>query len=766
MRRPPRPHGLAEVLLAGSIMATLVVAVVGPASPAAAAAPAPLRGSIDGNDLHQEVDGFGASGAFGQAGRLMAYPATDRRRVLDLLFCREQLPPDAAPRDGDGQPVCQTAGMGASVIRNQIKVCGVPGYACWKDQDLDQQWLMRQAQLRGTTRFFATPWSAPGWMKTNGTANNGGTVRPQLYAAYASYLADYALQMRDLGFPMHAISMANEPEVTSGYDSMTWNGDQLRDLVRSGIAPVFSVRGVDTKVMLPESVYWSEDKALPSLDDPAAAARLDIVAAHGYGQRAPGSFSRSKAAGKRVWQTEDSNLENGEVPNDPSIENAVDWATKIGAYLTGPEVNSWSYWWLVTEKASGEALVNLHLPTSTYTVNKRLWAMGNYSRFVRPGWRRIGVTAPASSTVVATAFKDPTSGDMALVVANDGARSQAIDLRLNGLAADELVPYTTSAEQDLQPGTPVDTSGGLLVTSVAPQTVTTFFGRARSTSALAPSVSDAIVWRGQPTEVEVQVTNLGSTEVSARLQLDAPSPLEVRPSDAVVAVPAGGTATIPVVLTADALTAAAEVPLQVTAGVAGEPGSEVTASATVRAYATSVDVCPGTRTEQVFLYSNSALVTGGPSDGCREGTARFADGDTKATYRLQVPSDTVGGSVTLTIGNQFHVEASIDGVTWRSILREDENVRDLSNKRARTAELTELTRSDVVYVRVGDSQPADGWGGFLTRLRFDVVRAEAPPPDVPEAPLPVLLVAAGAAVGGLAVRRRRHGRRSSSMIEP
>jgi glucuronoarabinoxylan endo-1,4-beta-xylanase len=743
-------------VVSGWMGALVLGALLAWSPPAAADESATFAGTIDWNDLRQEIDGFGASGAFGQAGLLMAYPPADRRHVLDLLFCPARLPAATAPLDGDGQPVCQSAGIGASIVRNQIKVCGVPGYACWKDQDIDQQWLMREAKARGTDRFFATPWSAPGYMKTNRSSTGGGEVRPELYKLYASYLADYALQMRDLGFPMQAVSVSNEPEVTSGYDSMNWTGSQFHDFVRDGIEPVFRLRGVDTKVMLPESVYWSEEKAVATLDDPATAPRLDIVAAHGYGQPSPQPFLRAKAAGKRVWETEDSNLENGEVPNDPSIENAVDWAAKINAYLTQPEVNAWSYWWFVTEKASGEALVNLDVPASRFLVNKRMWAMGNYSRFIRPGWQRIGTTVPASKTTLASAFKDAATGQVAVVVVNNTGAEQAIDLRLNGFAAGGLVPYTTSATQDLAAGPELDTSSGTLATTLAPRSVTTFVGTGVTTSPLHVRADDAVVWRGQPTEAAVTVRNLGPTPVTATVAVASDAPVDVAPASGDVVLQPGAAATVPFTLSADTLAGPIEVPLRVVAQTADGPATAVTAASTVRAFTTFVDLCPNTAAERVFLHENTSFVFPHPNWDCAGSNPRFADATTKATYRFDVPADTRSGSVSLDIGNQFLVETSADGVTWRTVLEETDTgdgPRNLRNKRVRTVDLTELATGHVVYIRMGDSQPADGWGGFLTRLRVDLVRDDATP-VVPDLPLPAVAALCGAAVALLLARRR------------
>ena len=92
-------------------------------------------------------------------------------------------------------------------------------------------------------------------------------------------------------------------------------------------------------------------------------------------------------------------------------------------------------------------------------------------------------------------------------------------------------------------------------------------------------------------------------------------------------------------------------------------------------------------------------------------------------YRFQLPSDVQGGSLTLDIGNEFLVEASTDNATWTTALREDAAVRDRSNRKERTLDLNALRNGGrTLYIRIGDSEPSDGWGGWLARVKLDLQR--------------------------------------------
>ena len=128
-----------------------------------------------------------------------------------------------------------------------------------------------------------------------------------------------------------------------------------------------------------------------------------------------------------------------------------------------------------------------------------------------------------------------------------------------------------------------------------------------------------------------------------------------------------------------------------------------------------VEFTPATDAEAPWLFD---------SDGSQfDGEGRFTDGGTHATYRFQLPADVQGGALTLELANQFLVETSTDNQTWTTRLREDAPVRDRGNRGKRTLDLNALRDGGrTVYVRLGDSQPDDGWGGWLARVELDLQR--------------------------------------------
>lgn len=667
--------------------------------PGAQAALGPAVGTVDWNDVHQPIDGFGGSGAFNQAGKLMAYPEPARTQILDLLFS-------------------QTSGAGLSMVRNLIpNIEPIPGVYAW-DRDADQIWLMQEAALRGTTRYMSTVWSPPPWMKDNSKECCGGAVINTFYPAFADYLAEYVLQYKQrFGIDIYAVSPANEPDASTDYASSRWTGPQLRDFT-NWVKLIWAQKNVQAKYMIPESSFWSEEMALASLASPDAAPRVDIVAAHGYARETnPAKFTASEAAGKRVWQTEMSRLG---ISNDPTIQDGLEWAKRINNFMTKAEVSLFNHWWLITEKPdTREALIDLHTATNTYTVNKRLWTLGNWARFVRPGWERIGASATDLSL---SAFRDPASGQFAVVAINDTTSARSVNLRLNGFSASSVTPYTTSATLNLAAGAPVSTTSGFLNTTLPARSVVTFVGTGTQTSPLAVTVNDAKVFSGESVATPVSIKNTGATPVSGTLTTSVGGGMAASPSSASFGpVAPGATATIPVVLTAPATSTA--VPgaytLEAAASLTSSPVS-VVGMATARLYTTQVLFVPNTSGEAPWLHADDASQLNGAVE---DGNARFMDASTTVTYKLEVPADATGGSINLDVGNQFLVSTSTDGVNFTTRLSEAAPVRDLSNRAYRSIDLnTARAGGSVVYVRLGDSQPADGWGAWLAHVRLDLAR--------------------------------------------
>lgn len=131
-------------------------------------------------------------------------------------------------------------------------------------------------------RFFASPWSPPGWMKTTGSMC-GGKLKPEYYEVYARYLIKYVEAYAAEGVPLHALTLQNEPGMISkDYPTCLWNGEEQRDFIRTQFGPQLEASGLDPLVWCWDHNWNLLKFPRAVLSDPEAARYVDGTAFHFY----------------------------------------------------------------------------------------------------------------------------------------------------------------------------------------------------------------------------------------------------------------------------------------------------------------------------------------------------------------------------------------------------------------------------------------------------------------------------------------------------
>ncbi len=360
---------------------------------------------VDGDDVHQKIDGFGASSAF------TGFTWTSAQ--ADMFFSTSN-------------------GIGLSLLRSQIQP---GGYAT-----AGEIGLMQMAQARGAT-IWSSPWSPQASFKDNNSVNSGDFVSAN-NQAYANQLAGYAANMKNAyGVNIYAISIQNEPDVAASYASCLWTDQQIHDFVPYLYGALAASNVAATKIMLPEDEHWRTNYYLTAMSDPPVAADVGIIANHNYdGANFQTGATTPPAAlpsyGKSLWETE---VSTGDA-YDGSISNAIYWAGRIHQFMTVAQANAWHYWWLISLNPDNEGLTD-----NAGNPAKRMYALGQFSRFVRPGYYRIGVNT--SITALISAYHDSSSPSFAIVAIN----TNSIDLTneifalTNFPSANFVTPWVTSA---------------------------------------------------------------------------------------------------------------------------------------------------------------------------------------------------------------------------------------------------------------------------------------------------------------------------------
>ncbi len=336
-----------------------------------------------------------------------------------------------------------------------------------------EQNIMQQAQALGA-KVWSTPWSPAQQFKSNTNVNGGSFVATTAnFQAYANQVAGYVAKMKSqYGINLYAVSVQNEPDANvNTYESCNWTPQQIHDYVPYLHSALNASNVGSTLIMLPESQNWLDYSSLTvtAMTDSNVAANVGIVADHNYdGNNGPGILTKTNY-GKSLWETEVAILSG----TDSSIANGVYWAQRINLFLTQANVNAWHYWWLI----SGDNTGNEGLLDNNGAVTKRLFTMGNYSRFVRPNYFRVGVSNTSAAYI--SAFKENVSSNFAIVAVNPDPSNPQVQVfnLLHFVTTGSVTPWTTSATESLNAEAPVPITGPSFTYTLPPMSVVTFVGQ-------------------------------------------------------------------------------------------------------------------------------------------------------------------------------------------------------------------------------------------------------------------------------------------------
>lgn len=318
-----------------------------------------------------------------------------------------------------------------------------------------------QGAVERGAKVVAAPWSPPARIKTNNDLV-GGSLKRDSFAVYAEYLNDFAQYMEDNGAPLYGISIQNEPDIEVSYESCDWTSSQMRAFLANHGDKITAAR-----VMAPESYNFDHSFSDPILNDSEAAANLDIVAGHIYGGGLD-PYPRAQNMGKELWMTE-------------HLDTLTTWQANLGTgkemHDAMAEANFNAYIWWYFKRFYGPICGSGC--TGQYerpdreegTITKRGYVMSHYSKFIRPGYHRVGVTNPAT---IPDVFVSAYDGEKPVIVAlNMGESSQRIRFKLRNHSISELQRYRTTEDQNLAEET-IEVSGNSFTRRLPPRSITTY----------------------------------------------------------------------------------------------------------------------------------------------------------------------------------------------------------------------------------------------------------------------------------------------------
>ncbi|MGO4928413.1 glycoside hydrolase family 30 protein [Fundicoccus sp. Sow4_F4] len=402
---------------------------------------------VDPLQKFQTIDGFGASFT-DSAAYLMdkVLSQKDREDVMTRLFASED-------------------GIGLSIIRNPM---GASDYARFiysyhdlvegeKDTNLTEfsidhdresilpltKWAQ---QLNPSLKVFASPWSAPGWMKTSGSMI-GGKLLKEYYSAYADYFVKFVEAYDEEGVMINAVTPQNEPlYVPVHYPGMELLANESAEFISKYLKPALMNAGLSTKVFGYDHNWDRVDYPLELLDK--AADSVDGIAWHWYGGNV---INQSRVANfypdKEIHFTEGSG---GEwIPEfEPAFSNLM--RTTIDILRNGSQ--SVTLWNLALDENNGptvpgfgkstcRGLLKINQSTQTYDYTLDYYGLAHYSKHVRPGARRIFSSESKGIKSVAFENKDQS---IVVVLFNNTEEVRSVSLSNFREGVVEMLPKSAA----------------------------------------------------------------------------------------------------------------------------------------------------------------------------------------------------------------------------------------------------------------------------------------------------------------------------------
>jgi glucosylceramidase len=393
------------------------------------------RLTVDSTRRFQTIEGFG--GAFTEAAATVWQALPEAARDQFLVDCFD-------PQRGHGYTLGRVP-MGSSdfALGNYAHV-ETPG-----DVDLasfsierDRQALLPfiRAALRVAGRpikLLVSPWSPPGWMKSNGGMNHGGTLLPQYRDAWARCFVRFIRAYEAEGVPVWAVSVQNEPQATQRWDSCLYSAEAERDFVRDHLGPALHTEGLGHVKI----VIWDHnrdamvERASVVYADPDAARHVWGTGFHWYGAD---HFDQVQLV-HDAWPDKALLFTEGCQEGGPHIG---EW--EVGERYARSLINDlnrwtvgWIDWNLLLQDTGGpnhvgnfcSAPILAERTSGTLMHQSAYWVLGHFARFVHAGARRV-LCASSHHEVEATAFVN-VDGSRVVVAANRHGHALHLALRVD-----------------------------------------------------------------------------------------------------------------------------------------------------------------------------------------------------------------------------------------------------------------------------------------------------------------------------------------------
>lgn len=482
----------------------------------------------------QHIQHFGASDCWSMQ-FVGLWPEDQQNQIADWLFSTDN---DAQGKPkGIGLSIWRfNLGAGSEEQGDAAQIQPGTRSQCFLNADGTYDWtkqagqrrFLRLAKERGVPCFLAFCNSAPVFYTQNGLATNTGrggdyNLKPDCYGKFAKFIATSikGLEQND-GIHIDYISPINEPDGHWNWLGPKQEGSPAtnREVARTAreVSKALVKNKLNTQILINESsdyrcllgthetdwqrgyeidAFFNKDSAQTYVGNVKQLPHL--IGAHSYWTNTPIDYMRDirmkvreacRQHGIKFWQTEICIMGNDEEIGggggyDFSMKTALYVARVIHHDLVYANAESWS-WWRSVGGDYKDGLIRVYSndgwKTGFAADSKLMWALGNYSRFVRPGAQRFDISATsAEGKQLNEGYNDPTGvmcsayrnadGKWVVVAINYAEAMKPVAFNLDNGEKAEWQMYRTS-DVSTESLAPVGSCQG--ETTLMPRSITTF----------------------------------------------------------------------------------------------------------------------------------------------------------------------------------------------------------------------------------------------------------------------------------------------------
>ncbi|MBN3584382.1 xylanase [Algoriphagus aestuarii] len=454
--------------------------------------------SLDTASKFQTIDHFGASDAW-SIQFVGTWPEDKREAISTLLFSQEM---NQGKPTGIGLSMWRmnlgagTAAQGSeSGIKDEWRRANSflgPDGSLNVDKIDGQLWFANAAKEKGVEKFLLFSNSPPVSLTKNGKgfSEDGSSNLPeQNYSAFAEYVSKVfqELEKHDI-FPRY-FSPVNEPQwdwKDGGQEGSPYTNEEVAKVVRA-LNATFEKEKVKAKIDVAEAgkinyLYETADKPfrgnqITDFFDPSSSNFLgdlshvsNVISAHSYFTTSPSNTSvalRQKLSEElkrfpslSYWMSEycilggnDGEINGGK--RDLGMDAALYMARVIHQDLVVSNASAWNWWLAVSpyDYKDGLIYIDKEKENGRFFESKMLWTLGNFSRFIRPGFQRVELHAGTSNKelIFASAYLNSISKELVMVFVNP--ENQPIEIQFSDefTNSDSVLGFLTNEESNLEP---------------------------------------------------------------------------------------------------------------------------------------------------------------------------------------------------------------------------------------------------------------------------------------------------------------------------